>query len=76
MKWIAVGIYDRHRAEDVSEEDALREANKIFPREKSVVHKGRIFIHSLVPKFIEAHSPRVNLVAKIFKKLRLTLLKV
>jgi hypothetical protein len=53
MKWIAVGVYDRLRAEGVSEEDALMEAAKIFPREKSVFHRSRIFIHEVVPKLLK-----------------------
>jgi hypothetical protein len=52
-KWIAVGIYDRLRAEGVSEKDALMEAAKIFPRDKSVVHKARKIIHALVPKLLK-----------------------
>jgi hypothetical protein len=53
MKWIAVGIYDRLRAEGVSEEDALMEAAKIFPRDKSVVHRARISIHEFIAKLLK-----------------------
>ena len=52
-KWNAVGLYDRFRAEGVSEEGALEEATKIFPREKSVFHKGRQFIHEFIPKLLK-----------------------
>jgi len=52
-KWNATGLYDRLRAKGVSEKDALREANKIFLREKSVFHKGRKFIHMFIPKLLK-----------------------
>ena len=53
MKWIASGIYDRCCAEGMSEKDALGEANKIFPREKSVFHKNRKFIRTFIPKLLK-----------------------
>jgi hypothetical protein len=53
MQWNAVGLYDRLRAEGVSERDALREAYKIFPREKSVFLKSRQFIHTFIPKLLK-----------------------
>lgn len=53
QKWIAVGVYDRLRAEGASEEDALMEATKIFTRDKSVVHRSRIFIHEFIPKLLK-----------------------
>jgi hypothetical protein len=52
-KWIAVGLYDRLRAKGMSEENALKAAGKIFTREKSVVHKGRKFIHTFIPKLLK-----------------------
>src|ERR1700730_15088970 len=39
-KWIAVGLYDRLRADGATQEDALIEAFKIFHREKSVFLKS------------------------------------
>ena len=52
-KWTAVGLYDRLRADGASEKEALREANKIFPCEKTVFHKARIFIHTYIPKLLK-----------------------
>ena len=51
-KWNAVGLYDRFRAEGVSQEDAIRKLRNIS-REKSVFHKGRQFIHKFIPKLLK-----------------------
>jgi hypothetical protein len=55
-KWNAVGVYDRLRAEGKSEEEALEQANRIFPCEKSAFHRAKAFIHEhadLIPNMLK-----------------------
>jgi hypothetical protein len=59
-KWVAVGIYDRLRAEGASEKEALGEANKIFPCEKTSFHKARIAIHERAPELFKIWSQKLS----------------